>query len=77
MAAFDGLERLRFIEVTQKGYLDRTTFQGKVTRIVARDELLERLNELEGHPACLLALRSASAASKKIQAVLRGGARGV
>lgn len=51
MAAFDGLERLRFIEVTQKGYLDRTTFQGKVTRIVARDELLERLNELEGHPA--------------------------
>lgn len=51
IAAYNGLKKLGFIEVTQKGYLDRTTFQGKVTRIVARDELLERLNELEGHPA--------------------------
>ena len=51
MAVFNGLLRLGFIEVTKEGHFDRNTLQGEVTRFVARDELLERLLELEGHPA--------------------------
>lgn len=51
MAVFDGLLKLGFIEVTKEGYYDRDTCQGNVTRFVARDELLERLQELDGHPA--------------------------
>ena len=42
---------IRFIEVTREGHFDRTTYQGKTTRFVARDELLERLQELDGRPA--------------------------
>ena len=51
MAVFNGLLKMGFIEVTKEGHFDRTTYQGKVTRYVARDELLERLLELDGHPA--------------------------
>ncbi|NCV67788.1 MAG: hypothetical protein EBW61_08400 [Rhodobacteraceae bacterium] len=51
IAAFNGLEKLGFIEVTQEGYFDRPTLQGGLTRFVAKDELLERLRGLEGHPA--------------------------
>ncbi|MDA9053402.1 hypothetical protein N9H65_04810 [Planktomarina temperata] len=51
IAVFDGLLRIGFIEVTQEGYYDRVTLQGGLTRFVARDELLERLLELDGHPA--------------------------
>ena len=51
IAVFDGLLRIGFIEVTEKGYYDRVTLQGGLTRFVARDELLERLQELDGHPA--------------------------
>ena len=51
MAVFNGLLKMGFIEVTREGHFDRETFQGKVTRFVANDELLERLLELEGHPA--------------------------
>lgn len=51
IAAFNGLEKLGFIEVTQEGYFDRGTLQGGLTRFVARDELLEKLQALEGHPA--------------------------
>ena len=51
IAAFNGLEKLGFIEVTQEGYFDRSTLQGELTRFVAVDELLERLHSLEGHPA--------------------------
>ena len=51
IAAFDGLLRLGFIEVTREGHFDRVINQGKTTRFVARDELLERLQELDGHPA--------------------------
>lgn len=51
MAAYEGLLRLGFIEVTREGYLDRETGQGELTRFVAKDELQERLAELEGHPA--------------------------
>ena len=51
IAVFDGLLKIGFIEVTREGYFDRTIYQGKTTRFVARDELLERLVELDGHPA--------------------------
>ena len=51
IAVFEGLLRIGFIEVTQKGYYDRVTLKGGLTRFVARDELLERLQELDGHPA--------------------------
>ena len=51
IAVFEGLLRIGFIEVTEKGYYDRVTLQGGLTRFVARDELLERLQELDGHPA--------------------------
>ena len=53
MAAYDGLTRLGMIEETARGYFDHSTLQGNLTRYVARDELLERLIELEGHPALL------------------------
>ncbi len=51
MAAYEGLLKLGFIEVTKEGHLDRETGKGELTRFVARDELQERLAELEGHPA--------------------------
>ena len=51
IAAFKGFQKLGFIEVTQEGFFDRETLQGELTRFVAKDELLERLQALEGHPA--------------------------
>ena len=51
IAVFDGLLKIGFIEVTREGHFDRTIYQGKTTRFFARDELLERLQELDGHPA--------------------------
>ena len=51
MAVYKGLLKLGFIEVTKEGHFDRNLFQGKITRIVAKEELLERLLELEGHPS--------------------------
>ena len=39
------------IEETNRGHFDPVTLEGKVTRFVARDELLERFVELDGHPA--------------------------
>jgi len=56
IAVFDGLLKLGFIEVTREGYFDRVIYQGKTTHFVARDELLERLQELDGHPAISIKL---------------------
>lgn len=53
-AAFEGLVKIGFIEITQKGYFDRESSEGEVTRIIAADELRERLNEVPGHPAVAL-----------------------
>lgn len=50
-AAYEGLLKIGFIEVSQEGYYDKDTGEGEVTRVVAQDELLERLLGLEGHPA--------------------------
>ena len=51
MAAFDGLQLLNYIEITKDGYFDRETLQGAVTKFIARDELRERLLEIDEHPA--------------------------
>ena len=51
MAAFDGLLKLGFVEITQKSYFDRESLEGGLTRIIAADELKERLDELQGNPA--------------------------
>lgn len=51
MAAFEGLLSLGFIEVTKVGHFDRGSATGEVTRFVAKNELLERLIALDGHPA--------------------------
>jgi hypothetical protein len=53
-AAFDGLLNARLIEVTKKGYYDRTRMEGSLTRFLPRDELFDRLDNLEGHPAITL-----------------------
>jgi len=51
MAAFNGLHLIGYIGVTKEGYFDRRILQGSLTKFVARDELLERLHEIEDHPA--------------------------
>ena len=48
LAVHEGLLKLGFIEITQNGYFDRETLQGDLTRYIAKDELLERLIELDG-----------------------------
>jgi len=50
-AAFDGLIACRFIEVTTGGYFSRERQSGGLTRFVPTDRLLERFEELDGHPA--------------------------
>ena len=54
IAAFEGLLNLRLIEITREGYYDSETLTGELTRFVATDELLEKMNELAGHPAITL-----------------------
>ena len=51
IAAFDGLLLLDFIEVTHEGYFDHDNLQGSLTKFVARNELLERLQGIDEHPA--------------------------
>ena len=53
-AAFDGLLNARLIEVTKKVYYDRTRMEGSLTRFLPRDELFDKLHNLEGHPAITL-----------------------
>ena len=50
-AAFEGLQSLGLIETTKEGHFDHIRLEGSLTRYVARDELLERLQQLEGNPA--------------------------
>ena len=53
-AVFDALIAMRQIEITRDGYYDKVKMEGSLTCFVARDELLERLQNLEGHPAISL-----------------------
>ena len=50
-AAFEGLQSLGLIEITKEGHFDNIRLEGSLTRYVARDELQERLQQLEGNPA--------------------------
>lgn len=50
-AAFEGLQSLGLIEITKEGYFDHVRLEGSLTRYVARDELQEKLQQLEGNPA--------------------------
>ena len=50
IAAFDGLINLDMIRVMHKGYYDRTTFQGDLTRYKSTQRLIERIEGIEGHP---------------------------
>ena len=51
MAAFDGLKNLDMIRITRNGVYDRTIFQGDLTRYKATQRLIERIEEIESHPA--------------------------
>ena len=53
-AVYDALIVMHQIEVTRDGYYDKIKMEGSLTCFVARDELLERLKNLEGHPAISL-----------------------
>ena len=55
MAVFKGMIDCRLIEVTDIGYYDRLRMTGETTRIIPTDQLLDRLEKLEGHPAITLA----------------------
>ena len=50
-AAFEGLKSLGLIQITKEGHFDHVRLEGSLTRYVARDELQERLQQLEGNPA--------------------------
>ncbi len=45
---------MRQIEITSDGFYDKVKMEGFLTCFVARDELLERLQNLESHPAISL-----------------------
>ena len=53
-AAFDGLIECRFIEVTTRGFYSRERASGELTRFISTDRLLERFENLEGHPAFVI-----------------------
>ena len=54
MAAFEGLLNLNFIEITHEPEFNLQTKRGTATRFIARDELLDRFSQLDGHPAISL-----------------------
>ena len=53
-AAFNGMIECRFIEVTTRGYYSRERGAGGLTRYIPTDHLIERFEELEGHPAFVI-----------------------
>lgn len=50
-AAYDGLQKLGYIEETQKGFYDPVKMQGKLTQYKPTDKLVKLIAELDGHPA--------------------------
>jgi hypothetical protein len=50
-AAFEGMIDCRMIEVTTSGYFKRGEGSGQLTRFIPTDKLLEKFENLEGHPA--------------------------
>ncbi len=51
MAVFDGLQKLGMIVQTKGGYYDHINMEGDLTRYRAAQSLLERIGEIEFHPA--------------------------
>jgi hypothetical protein len=54
MAVFNGMIDCRLIELTDVGYYDRLRMTGETTRILPTDQFMDRLENLEGHPAITL-----------------------
>ena len=50
-AAFEGMIDCRMIEVTTAGFFKREQGSGQLTRFIPTDNLLEKFESLEGHPA--------------------------
>ena len=50
-AAFEGMSDCRMIEVTTAGFFKREQGSGQLTRFIPTDKLLEKFENLEGHPA--------------------------
>ena len=50
-AAYEGLIECRYVEETKKGYFLKEKGSGGLTRFAPTDRLLERFENLEGHPA--------------------------
>ena len=63
-AAFDGMIKCRFIEVTTAGYYLREAGRGGLTKFISTDKLLERFESLEGH--CQRRTKFTSTAGEKV-----------
>ena len=50
IAAYNGLIALGLIEETQRGYFNRETLEGSITRFIATDDLLSLLSEIKEDP---------------------------
>jgi hypothetical protein len=50
VAAYDGLIKLGLVQETQRGYFNRETLEGSITRFVANDELLSIFSDIKEDP---------------------------
>ena len=50
IAAYDGLMALGLIQETQRGYFNRETLEGSITRFIATDDLLSLFSEIKEDP---------------------------
>ena len=50
VAAYDGLIKLGLVQQTQRGYFNRETLEGSITRFVANDKLLSIFSDIKEDP---------------------------
>ena len=50
VAAYDGLIKLGLVQETQRGYFNRETLEGSITRFAANDELLSIFSDIKEDP---------------------------
>ena len=50
VAAYDGLIKLGLVQETQRGYFNRETLEGKITRFAANNELLSVFSDIKEDP---------------------------
>ena len=50
VAAYDGLIKLGLVQETQRGYFNRETLEGSITRFAANDELLSIFSDIKDDP---------------------------